>query len=449
MHDLAQAILESYPAGSLTPQPPSTLRTHTGFTPSLRQSDGDPEAGRELFFRDYQPLSVIDPWMRLMASLFPTHTRLINVGISYEGRDIRGLKVGVHPKNNDQPSEPRKTILVTGGTHAREWVSTSTVNYLAYSMITRYGRYQAITKLIEEFDWVFVPTINPDGYAYTWDSDRLWRKNRQQTELRFCRGLDLDRSFSFQWDGESTISNPCSESYAGSGPFEAVEAKRLADWAKNETENNNVEFISFLDLHSYSQQVLYPYSYSCDSFPPSLENLEELAMNLAQSIRLTSGYTYGVSSACEGGFMSALRSDKPVQPKMELGGGSALDWFYHELSVRYAYQIKLRDTGTYGFLLPKNAIIPTGQETFNAILGLGRFLLGNKGIELDWSKETLGGKKPSIGREFSRKGMEGKSQSILKTTRRTNNVNVENDSNSDEIEEADTEWKLDLRRRRR
>lgn len=386
-----------------------------------------------------------------MASLFPTHTRLINIGISYEGRDIKGLRVGVHPKNNEQPSEPRKTILVIGGSHAREWIGTSTVNYLAYSLITRYGRYPAITKLIEEFDWVFVPTINPDGYAYTWDSDRLWRKNRQQTELRFCRGIDLDRAFSFQWDGESTISNPCSESYAGNGPFEAVEAKRLADWAKNETDNNNVDFVSFLDLHSYSQQILYPYSYSCSSFPPSLENLEELAMNLAQSIRLTSRQQYGVSSACEGSFMAAIRSGRQIQSKLELGGGSALDWFYHEMLIRYAYQIKLRDTGTYGFLLPKGAIVPTGQETFNALVGLGRFLLGKKGIEFDWSKEIMGERKTPPEHGKSKAGIEENSELPSETedgSQRSETVKAENDA-STEVDNSAPQFKFDLRRRRR
>lgn len=375
---LAQAIWDTYPTPynggeQVIDHPTQRVRP---FSPNQEPRQDDET---NMFFQDFQPLSVIGPWMKLLASLFTTHVRLINIGKSYEGRDIQGLRVGVHPTNNDDPEQgTRKTILITGGAHAREWISTSTVTYVAYSLITGYGKNPSITWLLEDFDFVFIPTINPDGYVYTWRNDRLWRKNRQRTSLRFCQGLDLDRSFGFEWDGmTATAGNPCSESFGGESPFEATEAKRLADWARNETENNNVNFISFLDFHSYSQQILYPYGYSCDAYPPSLENLEELAMGLSKTIRLSHGHYYDVLPACEGNVAFAQDGTAerlPLRPRMESRGGSALDWFYQELHVRYTYQIKLRDKGSYGFLLPKENIVPTGREMLQAVLHLGNYV---------------------------------------------------------------------------
>lgn len=368
--DLAAAVYQSLPSdsgrGRMEPEP--------SWTPSRSLLAAD-----NLFFQDYQPLPVIIRWMRLLEAMFPSYVRYTTIGKSYEGRDIPALRVGVPALVT--PDKPRKTIVVTGGLHAREWISTSTVNYLAWSFITSFGKEPMITKLLDEFDIIFMPAINPDGVEYTWQVDRLWRKSRQETNLRFCRGLDLDHAFGYEWDGSAAQSDPCSETYGGEQPFQAVEAGQLAAWARNES-LNNVQFVGLLDLHSYSQQVLFPFSYSCSVDPPNRENLEELAAGIAKAIRLSNGESYSVSSACEGAVAAddELKRDG-LWPRIESGGGSAIDWFYHEMRAHFSYQIKLRDMGSYGFLLPKEHIVPTGEEMFNAMKYFGDYLLGNNGIE--------------------------------------------------------------------
>ncbi len=261
--------------------------------------------------------------MYFLESLYPSFTKITSIGKSYEDKDILAFRVGEH---SEEQKGPRKTILVTGGLHGREWISTSTVCFLLWSVVSAFGNEPMITKLLQHFDIVFIPVLNPDGYEYTWQSDRLWRKSRQQTKMDVCRGLDLDHAFGYEWESSNHQTDPCSESYGGDRPFQAIEASELARWAKNETEND-VKFIGFLDLHSYSQQILFPYSFSCSVDPPNRENLEELAVGLAKAIRLSSGESYTVTSACEGAVARAYSASDSMR-RLESGGGSAIDWFF-------------------------------------------------------------------------------------------------------------------------
>lgn len=50
-----------------------------------------------------------------------------------------------------------------------------------------------------------------------------------------------------------------------------------------------------------------------------------------------------------------------------MAAGGSSDWAYDAEGIQYAFALELRDTGNYGFLLPKEQIIPTGEETFAGI----------------------------------------------------------------------------------
>ena len=203
MPDLGRAVQETFPGA----QKPFS-------DPLLEETSKEKVDGSNIFFQDYQPLSVIVPWMKLLESLFPAYVQAFSIGASHEGREIMGLRVGT--KNPE--GERKKAIIVTGAAHAREWISVSTVSYLAYSFIINHLKDKRITALVNDFDWIFIPTLNVDGYAYTWEHDRLWRKNRQPTSLSFCKGIDLDRAYGIHWEAQKTQSNPCSDSMALRSP---------------------------------------------------------------------------------------------------------------------------------------------------------------------------------------------------------------------------------------
>ncbi|KAI0377407.1 hypothetical protein F5Y04DRAFT_264192 [Hypomontagnella monticulosa] len=384
--DLARAVAATYPSNAPARTIGQSLPSYRGITPANDVPSPKRQGVDDIFFHDYQPLSVTYSWMKLLDSMFRGRglVQMVSIGKSYEGRDIPALRVGIPPSGEKVGGSGRKdTILITGGIHAREWISTSTVNYVAWSFIRSIDEDPLITKILEHFDVVFLPILNPDGYEYTWEVDRLWRKSRQRTKMSYCPGFDIDHAFGYQWDATERQTEPCSESYGGDEPFQAIEAAQLADWMRNET-RNGVKFIAYLDLHSYSQQILYPFAYSCAARPPNIENLKEVAMNLAKHMRLSNGEVYTTTSACEGAVASENSADHKAstqRTRAEAGGGSAIDYIFHEFGARYSYQIKLRDTGSYGFLLPSEHIIPTGEELYQAMKYFGDYLLGNNGHE--------------------------------------------------------------------
>lgn len=393
IQDLARVVAATYPSRQDRVEFATLLKQ--GATPvdtkirGLGVNDLFKHQLDDLFFKDYQPLSVIETWMQYFESMFKFQkaglVSLISIGKSYEGRNIPALRVGLDTQrhHNSKKRRARKTILITGGLHAREWISVSTVNYLADMFASKFGKDDVVDAMLKEYDIVFVPVLNPDGYEYTWNVDRLWRKSRQNTTMGYCHGYDLDHSFGYRWNAAGHQDDPCSEGYGGNEPFQAVEAVQLAEWAANET-RHNVKFVAYIDLHSYSQQILWPYAYSCDAKVPNLENMQEVAMNIAKYMRLLgTGEYYTVGSACESAISSKSVSSEEAgaNQKAESAGGAAIDYFHHDLDARYSFQIKLRDTGSYGFLLPSASIVPVGDEVFEAVRFLGDYMLGNNGIE--------------------------------------------------------------------
>lgn len=53
-------------------------------------------------------------------------------------------------------------------------------------------------------------------------------------------------------------SNPCSDTYCGSRPESEIEVKNVADFIRR----NKSAIKAYLTIHSYSQLLLFPYSYT-------------------------------------------------------------------------------------------------------------------------------------------------------------------------------------------
>lgn len=105
----------------------------------------------------YQTLEEIYEWLDTLGAEYPNNVKVINVGKSYQGRVIKGVKLSF--------GQGKPGVFIEGGIHAREWISPATVTYLLNEFLT--SNQTEVRKLAESYDWYIVPSLNPDGYVYT------------------------------------------------------------------------------------------------------------------------------------------------------------------------------------------------------------------------------------------------------------------------------------------
>ena len=140
----------------------------------------------------------------------------------------------------------------------------------------------------------------------------------------------------------------------------------MSQYIKHTLSKQNVQPIGYIDFHSYSQEILYPFAYDCDVLPRDAEDLAEAAWGAARAARNVHGRFFTVDSACD--------SDNFPSTQRIISGGAAVDWVYAKADVMYSYSVKLRDTGNHGFLLPRSEIVPSGEEMFAMIKELAEFI---------------------------------------------------------------------------
>lgn len=70
----------------------------------------------------------------------------------------------------------------------------------------------------------------------------------------------------------------------------------------------------------------------------------------------------------------------PICETIYEASGSGVDWVYARSGVKYSFAVELRDKGEYGFILPPEQIIPSGEEVFEAVLTLLEYIVKKEGL---------------------------------------------------------------------
>lgn len=114
----------------------------------------------------------------------------------------------------------------------------------------------------------------------------------------------------------------------------------------------------YVNFHAYSQLWMSNWGYT-DLLPPDYADQNALAASAVQAIKDTHGTSYDYG---------------PIATIIYPASGSSADYTYGQCGVKYSYGVELRDTGEYGFLLPPDQIVPSGQEIFSAVVAMADYV---------------------------------------------------------------------------
>merc|ERR1719412_1791577 len=311
--------------------------------------------GHNMDWQKYHRLNDIYGYMHYLEHKYPHLAQVIEIGKSVENRRMYVIKIGSQ-KYSDKPA-----IFIEAGIHAREWISPATAAFLMRRLVENNHANQ---DLIDFFDFYILPVANPDGYEYSFTSNRLWRKNRARNGglssllLSLCDGVDLNRNFGYHWSDaltplhiQSGTQLNCMETYSGPAPFSEPETRNIRDFVTSIKQN----VVSYIPIHSYGQKILYPWSYTGVRLP-DWQEMQNVGNILASAMeRNSQGINYSVGSAPRTQYLAAGGSD---------------DWARGEMGIKWVFLIELPDTGTFGFLLPATKIKGVGHSVFEGIRAL-------------------------------------------------------------------------------
>jgi len=270
-----------------------------------------------------------------------------SIGKSGEGRDMRVVSV-CRGGCGDKPA-----VWIDGGIHAREWISPATVTWMLKEVVENDAAHDDLTK---ELDWYFLPSVNPDGYAWSRDHNRMWRKTRSDHgSFLGCKGVDANRNYGFHFNDGGSSNDKCSDTYHGPSAFSEQENVNVRDFLN--ARKGKVVF--FNSVHSYSQLILLPWGYT-SSPPADYDTMYDLAMKGSEALTAVHGKNYEV------GCIPCL---------LYIASGSSADWAHGDQEIPFSISMELRDTGMYGFILPPEQIIPTAEETWALHLTVAREML--------------------------------------------------------------------------
>lgn len=288
------------------------------------------------WFVDFKNLAAINSRLDALVAAHPATCNIVTAGSSIQGRSIKGIRISRYPDGTQIPG-----FVFTATQHAREWAVPMAAMWYADRLAEDDGTDARITAILDASEVFIFPVINPDGYEFSWTTTRLWRKNRRLISGS-TYGVDLNRNWAAGWGGSGSSGTISSETYRGTAAFSEPESAGFRNFLLPRT-----NMAGHIDMHSYSQILMWPYSYTA-TLPTESATYTRVTglMGAAMKAAYNTSYTLGNSWAVYGATAGCIE-----------------DWT-STVNGCMGWCVEVRDTGSYGFVMPASAIIPNATENF-------------------------------------------------------------------------------------
>ncbi|HVD24322.1 MAG TPA: M14 family zinc carboxypeptidase [Lapillicoccus sp.] len=223
---------------------------------TVREFAAEQAANGFTVWRSYDETGGIRDQLYAAARNNPQLVKLEVLGHTGQGREIIAVKLTQGAQ--EQPDGKRPAVLYSSTQHAREWISTEVNRRLMNHFINRWrANDREIRKLLQTNEFWFILVANPDGYQYTFDHERLWRKNLRDNngdgQTQVGDGVDPNRNFPNHWgyDNEGSSSIQSSDTYRGPAPMSEPETRAMVGLL------DRIGFAFQVNYHSNGQWLLY------------------------------------------------------------------------------------------------------------------------------------------------------------------------------------------------
>ncbi|XP_023329357.1 zinc carboxypeptidase isoform X2 [Eurytemora carolleeae] len=291
----------------------------------------------------YLKLSEQYEFLKEISELAEDTVQLEVIGNTYiEGKDYQNDIYLVTIGNNSD-----YVVFFDCGNHAREWISSAVCLYLIQELASVFENADEHSEnVMLNYQWQFIPVLNPDGYHLSHVKDRMQRKNgrpvssmnltqEQNDACRCdvhpdeCSGVDLNRNFpggfgkgNQRFVRESNL--PCFEMYRGAHALSEPETLAL----DKHISSLDDKVLAAISIHSYGKEIYYPQGWLPDDHKNQIKGENKtLLTDFADAFNEKLKFVVGNAAKLLG--------------EEELEGGGSDDYYYMTKNINLTYTIEL------------------------------------------------------------------------------------------------------------